>query len=147
MNRFEYSFIVKRRIEDVWKLYTDINHLKIITPPEIAIKIESDTPITEGAEIKLSGKLVRSSSWKARIAYCRPYEYVDEMVDGPFRTWKHLHRFISQNDGTQVYDVVDYELPFGLLGKLVDRIYVRMKIRRIFEYRRRATINALENPE
>ena len=145
MTRFEQSFVVDRDIVDVWNFYTDIQHLLVITPPAIAIKVESKTSIKQGAEIKLSGNIIRNSRWKARITYCKPYEYTDEMIDGPFKIWKHVHRFVAGNNSTKVVDIVEYELPYGIFGKMVDRIYVKSKIREIFEYRKSATIKALEN--
>jgi ligand-binding SRPBCC domain-containing protein len=145
MTRFEQSFVVDRHVVDVWNFYTDIQHLRVITPPAIAIKVESNTSIKQGAEIMLSGNLIRKSRWKARITYCKPYEYIDEMIDGPFKIWKHIHRFVADNSSTKVIDIVEYELPYGIFGKMVDRIYVRRKIQEIFQYRKRATVRVLEN--
>ena len=146
MTKFEQSFAVNCNIDDVWNFYTDIRHLLVITPADIAITVEPIKAITEGAEFKLTGNLIRNSEWKARITYCKPYEYVDEMIDGPFKTWKHLHMFVASNNNndTKVIEIVEYELPYGTLGKLTNLIYVHRKIRQIFEYRKRATVNALE---
>ena len=146
MTKFKQSFTVNCNIDDVWNFYTDIRHLLVITPADIAIKVEPIKAITEGAEFKLTSNLIRNSEWKARITYCKPYEYIDEMIDGPFKTWKHLHMFVpsNNNNDTKVIDIVEYELPYGTLGKLTNLIYVHRKIRQIFEYRKRATVNALE---
>ena len=144
MTKFEQSFIVHRNINDVWNFYTDIKHLFVVTPPNVEISVEPNASIEQGAEIKLSGKLIRRSSWTARIKYCKPYEYFDEMINGPFKIWKHTHRFIADNDSTRVIDMVEYELPYSIIGKLLDKIYVKNRIKEIFEYRRLATIAALE---
>jgi hypothetical protein len=32
-------------------------------------------------------------------------------------------------------DVLDYKLPFGILGKLVHTLYVKNKLKDIFDYR------------
>ncbi len=145
MTKFEQSFIVNRTIDDVWNFYTDIQHLIVITPPSIAIKIESNASIREGAEISLSGNIIGKSRWKSRITYCKPYEYIDEMIDGPFKIWKHLHRFIADNNNTRVVDIVEYKLSYGIFGNIIDRIYAQNKVNEIFEYRKRATIGALES--
>jgi ligand-binding SRPBCC domain-containing protein len=145
MTKFEQSFVVNRAIDDVWNFYTDIKHLLVITPPSIAIKIESNASITEGAEISLSGNIIGKSRWRSRITYCKPYEYIDEMIDGPFKTWKHIHKFIADNNNTRVVDVVEYKLPYGIFGNIIDMIYAQNRLRKIFEYRKRATIKALES--
>ena len=45
--------------------------------------------------------------------------FVDEMIDGPFRTWEHTHAFYADGDGTRLVDTVEYRLPFGSLGDAV----------------------------
>jgi hypothetical protein len=42
-------------------------------------------------------------------------------------------------------DHVTYEMPFGPLGNLVDRLLVRHDIERMFAYRHRVTREALES--
>jgi ligand-binding SRPBCC domain-containing protein len=43
------------------------------------------------------------------------------MLTGPFKKWKHLHKFhaIIQKQ-TEVIDVLDFELPYGRIGKLFE---------------------------
>ena len=38
-------------------------------------------------------------------------------------------------------DVVDYELPFGPLGGLAHRLFVRRSLESIFDFRRRAILD------
>jgi ligand-binding SRPBCC domain-containing protein len=44
-----------------------------------------------------------------------------------------------------MHDVVEYELPFGWLGRFVAGRLVRRELEKIFEYRGRAVISALTN--
>ena len=41
------------------------------------------------------------------------------------------------DDGTLMRDTVDYELPLGPLGALVNALFVRRSVERIFDYRRK----------
>ena len=48
------------------------------------------------------------------------YLYVDEMPTGPFKKWRHLHKFygVDNNNNnnqkqTQVIDKIHFELPCG----------------------------------
>ncbi len=41
-------------------------------------------------------------------------------------------------DGTEIRDVVTYQLPFGLVGRLVHRLLVRRQLETIFDFRERA---------
>ncbi|WNV90554.1 SRPBCC family protein [Umezawaea sp. Da 62-37] len=58
----------------------------------------------------------------ARIVVHEPPEYfVDEQVEGPFRWWRHEHRFAPDGrGGTVMRDVVGYAAPFGPLGRFAE---------------------------
>ena len=152
MRTFKHLFVVNNNIDRVWEFYTDIKHLKMITPSEMNLKIINATTtgqkLTQGSEIWIVGKIIflRKSTWHSRITSLKPYEYVDEMLKGPFKKWRHLHRFhnISQKQ-TEVIDIVDFELPYGSIGKLLFEGYAYNRLEKIFAHRRIATIKALEN--
>ena len=147
MQRFKHAFTVNCNIDKVWKFYTDINHLAIITPKEMQIKVINATSQTlaQDSEVWLTGKLITRSTWHSKITYLKPYEYVDEMLSGRFKTWKHLHKFrqIDENQ-TEVIDEIDFELPYGFLGTMFEG-YVHKQLQQIFLHRKAATIKALEN--
>ena len=54
---------------------------------------------------------------------------------GPYRVWRHTHRFAAEGAGTRIVDDVEYELPFGPLGRLVEALWTRREIGKIFSYR------------
>ncbi|MEO9484586.1 MAG: SRPBCC family protein [Ekhidna sp.] len=54
-----------------------------------------------------------------------PSLFVDEMVKGAFKGFRHQHHFESIENGTLMTDIFDYQSPFGLLGKLVDMIILK----------------------
>ena len=151
MRTLNQTFVVNNDIDRVWEFYTDIKHLEIITPKEMNLKIINATTtgqkLTQGSEISIVGKIIlRKSTWHSRISSRKPYEYVDEMLKGPFKKWRHLHRFHATNQKqTQVIDIVDFELPYGSIGKLLFEGYAYNRLEKIFAHRRIATIKALEN--
>jgi len=149
LRTFRNSFIVKGSIERVWDFYTDVKHLETITPDKIDLKIIKATNerIVLGQEIWISGKIITKirSTWHSKITLARPYEYVDEMLTGPFRKWKHSHKFYNINGKqTEIEDIVEFELPYGIIGRLLEG-YAYKQIHNIFEHRKIATLNALEN--
>jgi ligand-binding SRPBCC domain-containing protein len=76
------------------------NILSIITPTEIELKITSATSqkLILGSEFWLEGKLMISRRrWHSVIKSIRPYQYLDEMLTGPLRKWRHLHQFNDCN--------------------------------------------------
>ena len=54
----------------------------------------------------------------------RPHRYVDEVVKSAFAFMRHEHDFVSDGDTTIMTDSIEYRLPFGILGRLVDRAFV-----------------------
>lgn len=150
MRTFRQSFIIKSPIEKVWHFYTDVKHLETITPKEIELKVISTTHqnIVQGQEIWVSGKIFkkirRRMKWHSKITFLKANEYIDEMLSGPFKKWRHLHRFGSiEGNQTEIIDEVDFELPYGILGKVFEG-YAYKKLQNIFEYRKKATVKALE---
>jgi ligand-binding SRPBCC domain-containing protein len=57
-------------------------------------------------------------------------------VEGFFKSWTHIMKFDDHGDGfTLVTDLVDYVLPFGLIGNLTDDLFVKSDMERILENR------------
>ena len=152
MRTFRHSFIVKSPIEKVWHFYTDVRHLETITPKEMELKIVNTTSqnIIQGQEILGSSKIFekmkirRTMTWYSKITFLKKYEYIDEMLAGPFKKWRHLHKFHSiDGKQTEIIDEIEFELPYGILGKLFEG-YTYKQLQNIFGYRKIATVKAVE---
>lgn len=73
---------------------------------------------------------------KSRITlFNAPNMFVDEMVEGDFRCFEHAHHFMRVDNGTIMIDLLRYELPYGWLGRLVDRVYLAKYLTRLLEKR------------
>ncbi len=146
MHKFRHAFTVNADIDRVWEFYTDIGHLQVISPPHMQLRLVKSThkKIVQGSEVWLTGILVTRSNWHSRITSLAPYKYVDEMIAGRFRVWKHLHGFRKIGDRTEVIDEVDFQLHYGLLGRMFEG-YVYSRLEKIFAHRKQATVKALEN--
>lgn len=70
-------------------------------------------------------------------AYEPPGRFVDEQRRGPFRRWRHEHRFEPDGDGTLMRDIVEFRAPFGPLGRLVDAVVLRRYMMRLIAARNR----------
>ncbi|WP_237144887.1 SRPBCC family protein [Pontibacter pamirensis] len=57
--------------------------------------------------------------------YGRPYFFVDEMVSGAFKQFRHEHHFKQVDDATLMLDVFDYTSPLGMLGTLADKVFLK----------------------
>ena len=71
------------------------------------------------------------------IAFDRPTHFADRMIEGAFQRMEHHHRFEPSPDGTVMRDVFEFESPFGLAGRLVDRLFLKAYMRAFLVERNR----------
>jgi len=135
-SRLRASIFVERPIEEVFAFFSNAHNLQRITPHYLEFNILTPAPIDmrEGAlidyKLRVRGIPIR---WRTRISeWAPPYRFVDEQIRGPYRLWRHEHRFESENGGTRVRDDVTFR-PIG--GALMTWLFVGRDVRRIFEYR------------
>jgi ligand-binding SRPBCC domain-containing protein len=56
--------------------------------------------------------------------YERPARFTDEMVAGIFQELHHTHIFVPQASGTLMIDVFSFRAPLGVLGRLVETLFL-----------------------
>ena len=49
--------------------------------------------------------------------------------------WHHTHRFKSMNDSVEMIDEINYVVPFGFLGQVINYVFIKPDLERIFKYR------------
>lgn len=144
---FERSFKVRAPLPEVAAFHDDPASLAAITPPPVRVTIRRfDKPVRAGSRVIFRlGVGPFGVIWDGAIA-----EYVDQSCfrdvqnKGPFGAWSHTHSFTAEGAGTRVNDRVEYEPPFGLIGKLLDPIVVRPSLAYMFNYRAKKTREILE---
>ncbi len=55
-------------------------------------------------------------------AFERPNYFVDEMVNGVFKSFRHEHIFEQLNDKVIMKDVFEFHSPFGVIGQLFNKL-------------------------
>ncbi|MDB5136776.1 MAG: hypothetical protein JWP37_3379 [Mucilaginibacter sp.] len=66
-----------------------------------------------------------------------PNYFVDEMVKGAFKSFRHEHHFTKVDDRTLMKDVFVFESPLGVLGKLFNFLVLTRYIRWLLVERNR----------
>lgn len=67
----------------------------------------------------------------------RPYFFEDRMTKGAFKTMRHEHHFVAQDGSTVMTDKFIYEVPFGILGQLFDKLVLKRYMTRFLVTRNR----------
>lgn len=74
--------------------------------------------------------------WTTEITHVsEPNYFVDEQRFGPYALWHHQHHFNETNNGIEMIDEVNYAIPFGIIGRVANSLFVRNQLRAIFDYR------------
>jgi len=60
-----------------------------------------------------------------------PHRFVDEQVKGPFKSFRHVHEFQEAGTGSIMTDRVEFTAPFGLVGRVVERLVLRRYLERL----------------
>ncbi len=64
-----------------------------------------------------------------------PHRFVDQMAKGAFKSLWHLHEFESVGDSTLMRDTLRIEAPFGPLGWIAERLFLRAYMTRFLKER------------
>ena len=144
-----YTFHAKQRLpmtkREAWDFLSKPENLKTITPTYMGFDILSgaDRPMYAGQIIQyvVTPVLKIKTKWVTEITHVEEGEYfVDEQRFGPYALWHHKHFIKEVEGGIEMEDIIDYKVPFGILGRLVHPILVKPKLQEIFEFRRKKLI-------
>jgi ligand-binding SRPBCC domain-containing protein len=136
-------------LAEAWDFFSSPLNLAKITPKEMNFAVTSDfntdTKIYAGMIItyKVSPVFGIKMNWMTEITHVKDGEYfVDEQRFGPYALWHHQHHFKAIKGGVLMTDILNYAIPYGIIGRLVNTILVDKQIKKIFSYREKA-INEL----
>lgn len=110
---------IPRSIESVWALFAEPGNLNEMTPPFLEFEIVSgaEVPMFAGQVIEYRIRILPGvrQRWVTEITHCVERSYfVDEQRIGPYRMWRHLHRFEESN--------TERRIRTGLRGPAVPRL-------------------------
>lgn len=132
-------------IEKAWDFFSSPLNLAKITPDDMKFVVTSDynadTKMYAGMIItyKISPLAGIKLNWMTEITQVKDHQYfVDEQRFGPYALWHHQHHFNEIEGGVLMTDILNYAIPYGVIGRLTNKLFVGKKIKEIFEFRRRA---------
>ena len=131
---------------NAWDFFSNPSNLSKITPTWLNFEVRTKLP-----EKMYSGMIITyfvrpllniPQTWVTEITHVNePNYFVDEQRFGPYKMWHHEHIFKStESGGVMMEDIVSYAVPFGFLGRILNRLVIEKKISEIFNYRREGLI-------
>lgn len=138
------THVLPLSMQEAWQFFSSPKNLQKITPLDMGFVITSDKA---DAEEMYAGQIITyiikpmlgiPVKWMTEITHVKDGEYfVDEQRFGPYKLWHHRHSFKQTKDGVEMTDVVNYVLPFGIIGSIAHALFIRKRVEYIFEYRKK----------
>lgn len=148
VSQFTTEITVDAPLDTVFEFFSRAEDLEKITPRSLRFKILTPLPIEMGTgtlieyRIRLFGIPFK---WLSEITVWEPERrFVDVQRNGPYRMWEHEHRFRREGSSTRMWDTVRFEPPGGLFSPILDALFVRKQVKRIFEHRAAAIKQAMQ---
>jgi len=132
-------------LEEAWNFFSSPLNLAKITPREMNFVVTSDfnenTKMYPGMVITytITPVLGIKLNWMTEITHVMEGKYfVDEQRFGPYALWHHQHHFKTIKGSVLMTDILNYAIPYGIIGSLANSIFVGKQVNNIFSYREKA---------
>ena len=148
--KLKYSQKLPINLNEAWDFLSSPNNLELITPKSMDFNI-----IDWDKKKAYPGQIIQYTvrpilgfkiNWVTEITHVRAKEYfVDEQRFGPYTFWHHKHFIKEIEGGVIMEDVIHYKPPFGLLGVLLNFLFINSKLNSIFKHRELELIKTFGN--
>lgn len=147
--RVTFTSFIACTQEALFDFHTDSANIQKITPPNTKVELlNEDTRTYEGKVMRLkTTRWLFATYWDVVIQKLeRPKILVDVALRSPLAYWRHEHIFTQKDEGCELCDSIEYELPFGIFGALVAPLFAS-DLAKMFTYRHAKTKEILEGRE
>lgn len=150
MSTIHLTTFISAPIERVFDLSRSINLHKISTAHtnEEAIAGVTTGLINKNETVTWRAKhLFKTRQYTSIISEMQsPTFFIDEMQKGDFKSLKHEHHFKQVDNGTIMIDVLNFESPYGIIGKWFNKSYLKNYLQK-FIIQRNAVIKEYAETE
>ncbi len=93
--------------------------------------------INEGETVTWQARhLFATRTMTVKITAMQPYHYFkDEMLEGDFKQMQHQHHFHYEQEATIMKDDFYFETPYGVLGWLVNIVFLTSYMKKLLQQR------------
>jgi ligand-binding SRPBCC domain-containing protein len=148
--KLKYSQKLPINLNEAWDFLSSPNNLELITPKSMDFNI-----IHWDKKKAYPGQIIQYTvrpilgikiNWVTEITQVRDKEFfIDEQRFGPYSFWHHKHFIKEIEGGVIMEDVIHYKPPFGLIGVLLNFLFINSKLNSIFKHRELELIKTFGN--
>ena len=135
MVKIHLTTVINAPVERVFDLSRSINLHKISVAhtEEKAIGGVMSGLIKENETVTWQAKhLFKIRQFTSKVTAMKiPESFTDEMTTGDFKSFVHQHHFKIIDNGTIMIDIVEFETPYGILGKLFNTLYLENYMKKL----------------
>ncbi|WP_437226609.1 SRPBCC family protein [Planctomicrobium sp. SH661] len=146
----EYETRLNCSPEALFDFLSHLTNVPKVTDPKLGITFTSAPDVIEmGSRLDFQiitfGQVVKSTH--QIVQFERPRIVVEQQITGPMKSWTHTHEYTAIPEGVLMRDIVDFQLPGGLIGLLLSESKVRDHLEDGFFYREQKLKNLIAQGE
>lgn len=77
-------------------------------------------------------------------AFDKPYYFVDEQIEGPFKSIYHQHKFSEADDKVLMRDIFEFSAPYGIFGRIFSALILTNYLKKLLLHRNEIIRNYAE---
>lgn len=139
MGHIQTSRLIPAPVGEVYRHVVNPEHLTQWLAPGIEVEFPEPIPVLrEQSEFRVRlRRFNKTVEHVFRVEEMKPRERVTyRQVSGFFKAWRHTQLLRVHDDQTTLLtDLVDFKLPYGILGTLTDDLFAHRDIERILNQR------------
>jgi len=143
MPEYQFRSEMPASAQEVWAWHARPGALERLLPPwQDAHVIRREGGIDDGGTVLMELTFgPKRQKWLAKHEDAIVgRQFADEQIEGPFKKWRHTHRFAPLDaDRSAVEDHVHFRVPGGMLGHRLGTPFVQAELARMFPWRHART--------
>ena len=133
----QHSSVFPLAPKEFFQLISQIQDWGRFLPDDLSLKfVRGPKVFTAGAEYAFVLKRWHlETDWVLRVDSVIPgHQIVERQILGLFEDWVHTLRFEAHGENEcRLHNIIEYHMPFGILGRLADDLLGRRDLQRVLE--------------
>ncbi len=135
----EFETKLYRPLDEIFDFFSRAENLDQVTPDDLDFSILTPFPISMHVGTLIDYRITLMGVpffWRTLISdWEPPHRFVDQQLKGPYVLWHHEHTFVQHDGYVLMTDRVHYLSPGGIFEPLVDSLFVRGQLDKMWAFR------------